>query len=167
MLQKIQGYDYVVEYRSGKSMTLADTLSRLPFQADKTSLDLNLRVDGFDLSKDEIAFCQYDFISFTPKKQYQLHEATKTDPVLNSLMETIVHGWPDNIKAPPVDVRPYWSFTDELAIEDGIIFKGQEVCTRGSPAGCAEATPSISPRPRKDATTGQRMHILAKHLQRH
>ena len=40
-------------------------------------------------------------------------------------------------------------------------------CTRGSPAGCAEATPSISPRPRKDATTGQRMRILAKHLQRH
>ena len=127
MLQKIQGYDYVVEYRSGKSMTLADTLSRLPSQADKTSLDLDLRVDGLDLSKDEIGFCQYDFISFTPKKQYQLREATKTDPVLNSLMETIVHGWPDNIKALPVDVRPYWSFRDELAIEDGIIFKGQEV----------------------------------------
>ena len=108
-------------------MTLADTLSRLPSQADKTSLDLDLRVDGLDLSKDEIGFCQYDFISFTPKKQYQLREATKTDLVLNSLMETIVHGWPDSIKALPVDVRPYWSFRDKLAIEDGIIFKGQEV----------------------------------------
>ena len=85
-------------------MTLADTLSRLPSPADKTSLDLDLRVGGLDLSKDETGFCQYDFIRFTPKKQYQLLEATKTDPVLNSLMETIVHGWPDNIKALPVDV---------------------------------------------------------------
>ena len=38
-----------------------------------------------------------------------------------------MHGWPDNIKALPMDVRPYWSFRDELAIEDGIIFTGQEV----------------------------------------
>ena len=57
MLQKIQGYDYVVESRSGKSMTLADTLSRLSSQADKTSLDLDLRVNGLDLSKDENGVC--------------------------------------------------------------------------------------------------------------
>ena len=30
MLQKIQGYDFTIEYRQGKTMTLADTLSRLP-----------------------------------------------------------------------------------------------------------------------------------------
>jgi hypothetical protein len=42
-------------------------------------------------------------------------------------MEVIVNGWPENMKELPCDLRPYWSFRDELAIEDGIIFKGQEV----------------------------------------
>lgn len=127
MLQKIQGYDFEVEYRSGKTMTLADTLSRMPCQRDRDAIDLDLRVDGVDLSADEISFCEFDFLSFTPKKQYQLREATKADPVLNALMEIIVNGWPENIKALPADIRPYWAFRDELAIEDGIIFKGQEV----------------------------------------
>jgi hypothetical protein len=127
MLQKIQGYDFVVEYRSGKTMTLADTLSRLPCPTDRDAIDLDLRVDGVDLSRDEISFCEFDFISFTPKKQFQLREATKTDPILNALMEIIVNGWPENMKELPCDLRPYWSFRDELAIEDGIIFKGQEV----------------------------------------
>ena len=30
MLHKIQGYDFTIGYRQGKTVTLADTLSRLP-----------------------------------------------------------------------------------------------------------------------------------------
>ena len=127
MLQKVQGYDFTVEYRAGKTMTLADTLSRLPSTTDKTAIDLDLRVDGLDISEDEINFCEFDFISFTPKKLFHLRESTKSDPVLNGLMEIITLRWPDTIKMVPMDIRPYWSFRDELAIEDGIIFKGQEV----------------------------------------
>ena len=42
---------------------------------------------------------------------------------MNALMETIIQGWPDSIKDLPTDVRVFWSFRDELAVEDGIIFK--------------------------------------------
>ena len=168
MLQKIQGYDYVVEYRSGKSMTLADTLSRFPSRADKTSLDLDLCVDDLYLSKDEIGFCQYDFISFTSKKQYHLREATKTDPRAeqpdgdhSTWMAKQRQSTPRRRQTILVIQRRArsrrWNHLQRTGSH----------CTRGSPAGCAEATPSISPRPRKDATTGQRMRILAKHLQGH
>ena len=46
---------------------------------------------------------------------------------MNALMETIIQGWPDSIKDLPTDVRVFWSFRDELAVEDGIIFKGKQV----------------------------------------
>ena len=46
---------------------------------------------------------------------------------MNALMETIIQGWADSIKDLPTDVRVFWSFRDELAVEDGIIFKGKQV----------------------------------------
>ena len=78
-------------------MTFVDTLTRLPSQA---FIDLDLLVDGLHLSKDEIGFCQYDFISCTPKKQYQLREAIRTDFVLNSLVETITRAYKDGRTTP-------------------------------------------------------------------
>ncbi|XP_046378547.1 uncharacterized protein K02A2.6-like [Haliotis rufescens] len=40
----------------------------------------------------------------------------------------MVHtGWPENIKSVMQVLRPYWSFRDQLAVEDGIIFKGRQV----------------------------------------
>ena len=46
---------------------------------------------------------------------------------MNAFMETIIQGWPDSIKGLPTDVLVLWSFHDELAVEDGIIFKGKQV----------------------------------------
>ena len=36
-------------------------------------------------------------------------------------------GWSDDIKAAPAIVRSFWSYRDEPAMEDGIIFKGKQV----------------------------------------
>ena len=49
MLQKIQGYDFTIEYRQGKTMTLADTLSMLPNPKDQGAAELDLRVDGIEI----------------------------------------------------------------------------------------------------------------------
>ena len=46
---------------------------------------------------------------------------------MNALMETIIQGWPDSIKDLPTDVRVFWVLHDELAVEDGIIFKGKQI----------------------------------------
>ena len=46
---------------------------------------------------------------------------------MNALMETVIQRWPDSIKDLPTDVRVFWSFRDELAVEDGTIFKGKQV----------------------------------------
>ena len=127
MLQKIQGYDFTIEYRQGKTMTLANTLSRLPNPKDKGAVELDLRVDGTEMTTAEVHRCDIDLVNFSQRKQHQLRDQTARDPTMNALMETIIQGWPDSIKDLPTDVRAFWSFRDELAVEDGIIFKGKQV----------------------------------------
>lgn len=127
MLQKIQGYDFTIEYRQGKTMTLADTLSRLPNPKDKGAVELDLRVDGIEMTTAEVHRCDIDLVNFSQRKQHQLRDQTARDPTMNALMETIIQGWPDSIKDLPTDVRVFWSFREELAVEDGIIFKGKQV----------------------------------------
>ena len=127
MLQKIQGYDFTIEYRQGKTMTLADTLSRLPNPKDKGAVELDLRVDGIEMTTAEVHRCVKDLVNFSQRKQHQLRDQTARDPPMTALMETIIQGWPDSIKDLPTDVRVFWSFRDELAVEDGVIFKGKQV----------------------------------------
>ena len=104
-------------------MTLADTLSRLPNPKDKGAVELDLRVDGIEMTTAEVHRCDIDLINFSQRKQHQLRYQTARYPIMNVLMETIIQGWPDSIKDLPTDVRVFWSFRDELAVEDGIIFK--------------------------------------------
>ena len=46
------------------------------------------------------------------------------DDVLALLKHIITQGWPSNIKEVPSELQPYWTFREELTIEDGLILKG-------------------------------------------
>ena len=50
--------------------------------------------------------------------------ATQEDDELALLKHTIIHGWPSTIREVPSKVQPYWTFREELTMEDGIILKG-------------------------------------------
>ena len=54
----------------------------------------------------------------------QLRLATQADDELAILKHTIMQGWPETIKQVPPDLHPYWTFREELTIEDGLILKG-------------------------------------------
>ena len=108
-------------------MTVADTLSRLPNPKDKGAVELDLRVDGIEMTTAEVYHCDIDLVTFSQRKQHQFRDQTARDPTMNALMEIMIQGWPDSIKDLPTDVRVFWSFRDELAVEDGIIFKGKQV----------------------------------------
>ena len=46
---------------------------------------------------------------------------------LFALKEVKYNGWLDNVKELPSNLRAYWSFRDELAVEAGVIFKGRQI----------------------------------------
>jgi hypothetical protein len=116
-----------VKYRPGAEMILADTLSRSPNPKNDLEVDLDLRVDELDVTLEESQDKIIALINFPPDKQKLLREETVNDSVLNALKEIVHTGWPDSIKDLPSDLRAYWSFREQLAVESGVLFKGRQV----------------------------------------
>ena len=50
--------------------------------------------------------------------------ATQADDELALLKHSIMHGWPSTIREVSSEIQPYWTFREELSIEDGIVLKG-------------------------------------------
>ena len=117
MLLRLQGYNFCIEYRSGASMILSDTLSRLPNPKENTAVELDTRVDTLQL----------DLISFSQAKQQALRRESQCDPTLSALAEVVYSGWPESIKDLPTTIRSFWSSRDTIGLDNGILFKGRQV----------------------------------------
>ena len=51
----------------------------------------------------------------------------QTDDELALLKHTIMQGWPKSIKQVPPELQPFWTFREELTVEDGLILKGTRI----------------------------------------
>ena len=49
------------------------------------------------------------------------------DDELALLKHTITQGWPNNIKKVPNVLQPYWTFREELTVEDDLVLKGTRI----------------------------------------
>ena len=57
----------------------------------------------------------------------QIRIVTKEDNELALLKHTITQGWPSTIKEVPNVLQPYWTFREELMVEDGIVLRGTHI----------------------------------------
>ena len=81
MLLRLQRYAYSIQYRPGKEMILADSLSRLPTKSSAKEIPLDIQVS---------------FILFKEPKLSQLREETQQDTTLCKLAEHIYNGFPQS-----------------------------------------------------------------------
>ena len=51
----------------------------------------------------------------------------QADDELALLKHTIMQGWPKSIKQVPQVLQPFWTFREELTVEDGLILKGSRI----------------------------------------
>jgi Integrase zinc binding domain len=56
-----------------------------------------------------------------------LIQASRHDPVAKLLTVIIQQGWPDEPSALPDEIRAFYTFRDELIVEDGLVFKGERL----------------------------------------
>ena len=109
MLLRLQNYDVKITYRPGREMLVADTLSRYaPIPAPDIALDLAIH-----------------HVHITLEKKIAFQQSIKEDPLLRSLAETIITGWPEDIKDLPNALQPYHAHRDILTVEDGLILRGE------------------------------------------
>ena len=126
-LIKMQGYDVQLVYRPGNRMIIIDVLSRLPNPEKNADIPLDVTVDDIVLDVDDENACSIDLINVSINKRVQLREMSTADHILCALQRVVYSGWQDTIRDLPKDLRPYWSYRDDIGISDGVIFKGKQV----------------------------------------
>ena len=112
MLLEIHGYDHTIKYHPGREITLADGLSWLPNKSKNTQADLDLKIQ---------------FLQFSTEKMTELKEESRKDPEIAAPREVITEGWPDKVRELPSPLKSFWSFRDELAVEDSLVLKGERI----------------------------------------
>ena len=65
-----------------------------------------------------------DFLPISEPQLAEIQRETSADSVLQSLMQVILQGWPDQKEALPSELHPYFTVRDEITAQDGILFKG-------------------------------------------
>ena len=104
-----------VEYINSGTNFIADCLSRAPVAKDTIKLPI-LQVNQITAH----ARCTQDRID-------RLRQSTAKDDTLALLKHTVQHGWPQTITELPPELHLYWTFREEISIEDGILLKGERI----------------------------------------
>ena len=92
----------------------ADTLSRAYLPT----------TDRFHTEKDVERIHAVDFLGISEPRLVKIQQETAADPVLQSLTQVILKGWPEKKDDLPIELHPYLDVWDELTAQDGVLVKG-------------------------------------------
>jgi hypothetical protein len=115
MILRLKPYAIKVKYTPGSQLLIADALSR-----SQMSAQINDPSDEF-----EVNVLESGKISETMFEK--LVEETKKDAELQQLHRVVIDGWPQTKPQTSLEIRPYWSYRDEISGYDGLMFKGDRV----------------------------------------
>ena len=109
MLLRLQNYDVTIKYCPWQEMLIADAPSRYsPLISPEVALDIEIH-----------------HVHITPEKKLEFQRTIQDDSLLHTLADTIVAGWPEDIKDIPKALHPYHNHHDIMTVEDGVILKGE------------------------------------------
>jgi len=112
MLLKVSGYDLKVEYLPGKKQILADTPSRASLNEAPPE-------------EEEIQVNMLERISISEPKYAKLQQNTANK--LHELYAICQAGWRETKQQVPHSIRQYRDTRDELAVLDGVIYRGMRI----------------------------------------
>ena len=109
MIMQLQPYDFNLKYQPSKEMALADDLSRYhPQPAPEIPLDFAIH---------------HTHLTTQCKTAFQ--NAIVADPELQALLQMIIDGWLEDTSEVPKHLRKHFTHASILAVEDGLILKGE------------------------------------------
>ena len=133
MMLRLQKYHLEVSYQKGSRMFISDHLSRYPSPAVPKEMKKSDDYDIFTVSDENQLMKDIEEIdpsvyhNVTDKTLKKVAEATAEDENLLTLASLITYGWPCDKTQTPFNVREYWSYRDELSVQNGIIYGGTRV----------------------------------------
>ncbi|XP_038063231.1 uncharacterized protein K02A2.6-like [Patiria miniata] len=123
LLMRLMKFHCTAVYSPGKTLVVADTLSRAPVHTDQTADDSD------DLAA-EIAAHVSMVTSQWPASDAKLAEITDEtvqDNVLSLVSSYVKDGWPKYIKDVDPDVKRYWEEQDKISQINGILTYGDRI----------------------------------------
>ena len=118
MMMGLQNHQLKVVYKKGQELYIGDTLSRAylpsPNHVSQNELEFIRSVEEVDMTK-HLAVARERLADFQQK--------TKDDAFMQQLKQTIELGWPERREAVPSDIRAFYSYRDELTVQDEILFR--------------------------------------------
>ena len=153
---KIHQYRVQIIYKPGPDIFIVDWLSRHSHTEgkDKPIKDMDVWVDAIQSATD-----MPECISVA-----EIEQASAQDDHLQQLTNLIIAGWPDTKDELHADLRPYWSYRDELVVIDGIILKGRHIVIPSSLK--QQVLDQLQHKPHghtKNQTTCSRICLLVQH----
>jgi len=118
LLLRLYQYDVEIRYRPGREMYLADTLSRA-YQSPNEE-----EPERSETEKEVESIHAVEYLAISEVQLNEIKQETARDSTLQTLKHMILKGWPDSKASVPVEIIPYFNIREELAVQDGIIFKG-------------------------------------------
>ena len=115
ILIRIFPYHFTVHCIPGLTNQLADCLSHLGGQKDTLKLP---KLHLYQITNQ---------LSTRSDSLNELRLAKQEDDELVLLKHTITQGWPRTIKEVPNVLQSYWTFREELKVEDGLVLKGTRI----------------------------------------
>ena len=117
ILLKIHQYRVQIIYKPGPEIFIADWLLRHNHTEgkDKPIKDMEIQVDAIQTATD-----MPECVSMA-----EIQQTSSLNNHLQQLKGIIISGWPDSRDELHVDLQPYWSYRDKLAVIDGVILKGK------------------------------------------
>ena len=118
LLLRCLRFDVNVQYKPGRSIPVADALSRVCHTGATHGTGTT--------TKDASSQRNIHFIS-TPIDLTAVKSSTAQDPTMDLLKHTIYNGWPPYRKQCPQELWEFWNFRCDLTLEDGLVLKGSRI----------------------------------------
>uniref|UniRef100_A0A3B1ITQ0 Gypsy retrotransposon integrase-like protein 1 n=1 Tax=Astyanax mexicanus TaxID=7994 RepID=A0A3B1ITQ0_ASTMX len=118
LLMRLMRFNPIAEYAPGKTLIIADTLSRSPLAC--SDVDTHSDVACYVASV-------VGGIPASPSKMDEIRTATSIDAELASVIKLIRTGWPEHLSSVPEAAREYIQVKSELSEYNGLVLRGSRI----------------------------------------
>ena len=111
-------YDFHTEWIPGKDIPIADALSRVsPLREENGGIQLPIIHVNYITGNLPVPATQMERIKIS----------SANDSTLNELRKFVADGWPHDKRSLPKPLQTYWTYRDEISLEDGLLLKSNRI----------------------------------------
>lgn len=121
LLMRLMKYNPTAEYVPGKTLTVADTLSRQPLPVMQNEVsELTCDVSALE---DAV----HSAWPVSPSKLERIKHETSADYELQVVKSLVLRGWPDHVSSVPVQAKAYHQWGNSLSVSKGLVLYGERI----------------------------------------